>query len=488
MKRFAAQFILLLILTISLPLMGLLLFHKLNSSSQMVNEQEMMLQQISGRIEEQVNGYLYTQQDFVEEHFSELQKHLKIENALSSSEQIPHFAISANGEIINVFYIVNNGHTYKVEQKSDYFKHLFLLAPICIQVYKSGFPDNIIEEINKPPFEFNTDKYSEISLGDISLKLIMLPDAHQKMKEPSILIPQMVIIVTCFIICFILIKYINKIFISPLIHIMNNLKQIKNGNLDVVFITDSTNETIQKTFEILNTMVLGLKEKEKLRENFIQNLSHDLRSPIIAQEAALSILEDEFQGHELFQGMKDNMESYLKMINMIIECFSMKDTDIKILKIELNFTSLVDSIINSLTPLAKEKNINIITEFEPEYFLLYADYISINRIILNLISNAIEHLDRNKEIKIKTIQTEEISKIIIEDNGAGIPQEKLIHIFDKYTSFHKSGKKAISGLGLAITKDLVEKNQGTISIESEVNSYTRFIITLPNKGCENEKI
>ena len=101
---------------------------------------------------------------------------------------------------------------------------------------------------------------------------------------------------------------------------------------------------------------------------------------------------------------------------------------------------------------------------------------------MNLISNSIENIENNKTISIKGINGRSKTKIIIEDNGAGIDEETIKHIFEKYSSSNKYKKKIVSGLGLYIVKDLITQNGGTINIESELNKFTRFMIELPNKG------
>ena len=97
------------------------------------------------------------------------------------------------------------------------------------------------------------------------------------------------------------------------------------------------------------------------------------------------------------------------------------------------------------------------------------------RILTNLIANSIENIENNKTITIK-LKDENYTKIIIEDNGKGIDQQTIQTIFDRYSSNSKT--KVVSGLGLNIVKELVEKNDGKISIESELNQFTKFEITL----------
>ena len=183
----------------------------------------------------------------------------------------------------------------------------------------------------------------------------MPPTQQGDQQEPPLAIPLLFIlgVSSIFILCFL--KYIDKSYVTPLTLIQNNLKDIKDGKLETRFKNDSESKAIKETFNTLNDMVNGLKEKEKLQNNFIQTIAHDLRAPIVAQERAIAILQDEFNNHELLEGMMANNETYLKMINLILEAYNEKKINIE--KIEINLYKVANSIIKELQPLAEKKNI-----------------------------------------------------------------------------------------------------------------------------------
>ena len=301
----------------------------------------------------------------------------------------------------------------------------------------------------------------------------MMPDSRRPPKPP-ISIPLGFIVALSSVFVFIILKYIEKNFVLPLENIETNVKKIKEGKLDIEFETKSENKTVVETFETLNEMKDGLIQKEKLQNNFIRNVVHDLRAPIVASERAMDILEDEID-NELFSALKENSSSYLKLVNTIIETITKKE--IKTEKISFNLSPLVDTIVKTLKFSIAEKNITIKKEVSEKYSL-WADYVSVNRIILNLISNAIEH-NENRTITIKAYDEKEHSVLIVEDNGLGIknPEE----LFKKHISINNSDKKMVSGLGLSIVKELTEANEGTIDVQSEENKYTRFIVKFPKK-------
>lgn len=310
---------------------------------------------------------------------------------------------------------------------------------------------------------------------------MMMPEEPD--EEPPMSIPLIFIFLFSSGFVYMILKYIDKNFVTPIILIEENVKKIKEGNLEVEFKVKTENKDVEETFSTLNEMVQGLKQKEKLEDAFVQNLVHDLRTPVIAQERAMSILSEELKDNPIVDGIIQNNDAYLKIINYIIEAFSEKEINIK--KQDVKLYDVVETVIEALKLAADKKNIKIENLIQKD-FTLFVDYLSINRIILNLTSNAIENIDENKIIKIKAENMPDKTTIVIEDNGQGIEEDVIKTLFTKYVSKKRGGKKSVSGLGLSIVKTLVNKNGGEITVESEISKYTKFIIELPNKERTNE--
>lgn len=298
-------------------------------------------------------------------------------------------------------------------------------------------------------------------------------------ETPPMAIPLIYIIICSSIFVYMILKYIEKNFVAPLILIEENIKKIKEGNLEVEFKGKSENKEVEETFITLNEMVEGLKQKEKLEDAFIQNLVHDLRTPVIAQERAMTILSEELKDNPIVDGIIQNNDAYLKIINYIIEAFSEKEINIK--KQNVNLHDVAATVVEAIKPAADKKYITI-ENLIPKDFILYVDYVSINRIILNLTSNAVDNIDYEKTVKIKAEKLENEAILTIEDNGQGIDEEEQKTLFTKYVSKKRGGKKSVSGLGLSIVKTLVNKNGGEIVVDSKVSEYTKFIVKLPTQG------
>ncbi len=286
--------------------------------------------------------------------------------------------------------------------------------------------------------------------------------------------------------------YINRNFIKPLFIISEASKQVQNGNLSFRLDTNIKQRQILNTFTNFNRMIKGLREKDELRKNFITNLTHDLRTPLIAQERSLELISKEFEdlgmkdAYELAKGLEKNNNHLLRMVNLILESYRF-DSETLNLEISLvNLSSLVDDCFEKLKPLSDQKNIVLLNRIPSDFIPVEGDITSFKRIFLNLISNDIENIEQNGTIKLDVELLGNFVKIYVEDDGPGISKEDINYIFDRYYTGKSDERKIGSGLGLDVCRKLVEMHSGEISVESEVNKYTRFIIKLPLKFQGNE--
>lgn len=294
-------------------------------------------------------------------------------------------------------------------------------------------------------------------------------------QTPPNSIPIFCAVFSCFCLCAIWYKLLDKTFLTPLNEAILNLQKYSKGDKNITFKTKSENKQVIEIFDTLNKMVESEKLKEKLQNIYIQNIVHDLKAPILAQDRALNILADEFGKHELVVGMQKNTKDYIEIINLILEYQNAQIQNLKIEKTKINIKNLINDIIAALKPLADEKNIEITTQISDDNVKIYADQLSLTRILTNLITNSIENIANNCKIKIEAKE----NLISIKDNGCGIEQEKIATIFDRYAT-SKTG--LVSGLGLHITKELAEKNGAQIKVESKINHGTNFTIVF---DCED---
>ena len=245
-------------------------------------------------------------------------------------------------------------------------------------------------------------------------------------------------------------------------------------------------EFVRKPFQIdeLQARVrsmLRLKETIDQRENFVSCLTHDLRTPLVAANRMLNLIEGEAFGDvsdeqkEAIANIVSSNQNLLEMLNKLLETHHYELGQKILSSIPVDLEQLITSVITELKPLIEEKAIELETNISP-VSLVKGDRLELRRVLTNIIGNAIKFTDRGK-IEVFLSQNDNKVQIRVKDSGIGIsPQEQQI-VFQRFHqgNHRRSGK----GLGLYLCQQIVHAHGGTIAIESEVGKGSTFIIDLP---------
>ncbi|MEM6523566.1 MAG: tetratricopeptide repeat-containing sensor histidine kinase [Bacteroidota bacterium] len=229
-----------------------------------------------------------------------------------------------------------------------------------------------------------------------------------------------------------------------------------------------------------------LKELNKEKDQFISILSHDIKGPLNTLKGFTSILthdSEKLSKEELtiFGGrINDSVDNLLKLINGILDWFYSKNSPGALTYEHLNVSQLVDDVIRLYKLTADQKSINVINKIEPGIGC-FADRNTLLTVLRNLLSNAVKYSKNGDSIRFDVSQLVNQIKIIVTDTGVGISKADLPHLFEYSKSKVRKGTNAEigSGLGLALSKDLIESNGGELSVESIEGEGSRFMITLP---------
>ena len=226
-----------------------------------------------------------------------------------------------------------------------------------------------------------------------------------------------------------------------------------------------------------------LIETDKIRSEFLANISHELRTPLNSIIGFSTALKDEMPGP-----MNEKQKSYANKIlssaihltGLINDILDMTKIESKAMKLNIQKhcpTDIIKEVINIIEPLAKEKNIKIETDFKYEE-TISVDFIKFRQIMYNLIGNAIKFSHQNSKIKISTSSFKNTATIKVRDFGIGIAKKDLKRIFDKFVQLDNiyTKKYSSTGLGLTITKELVKLHNADISVRSEINKGSEFIL------------
>lgn len=250
--------------------------------------------------------------------------------------------------------------------------------------------------------------------------------------------------------------------------------------------------------EIVEAKDLLFKAKEKAEESdrlksaFIANISHEIRSPmngILGFANLLKTRDIEYKKQQMFLDLiTNNGNQLLLLIDDLLDIAKLEAKQLKIQIRECNLASIIDEVFIQYQPKAKEKEIKLIkiTNQDISDFVMYSDCLRIKQIITNLVTNAIKFTHEGQVVISYSVK-ESYFEIEVKDSGIGIPIQHLENIFNRFSQVENAQYTGSSGtgLGLAITKGLVELLNGEISVYSELNKGSRFVVSLPI--CHSDK-
>ena len=241
----------------------------------------------------------------------------------------------------------------------------------------------------------------------------------------------------------------------------------------------------QRRFAIQEEAKL-LKQVEKLKQNFLSLMSHDLKTPVAKIAGVADNLYQQNSGspeiREKSQLIIDSTKELNKFISSILDLTKIESSNFGLNKTSKDVSGLIENVVRDLTFSAGQKNVKIKKELAPLY-PIQIDTTLITRVISNLVENAIKYSGNGSIVEIKTWDDEKWVYIQITDNGAGVPPEELSNIFEKFYRIKNDANHAIkgTGLGLYLVKYFVELHGGTIEVTSTVGVETKFLVKLVNQ-------
>lgn len=229
-----------------------------------------------------------------------------------------------------------------------------------------------------------------------------------------------------------------------------------------------------------------LKQVDNLKQNFISLMSHDLKTPVAKIAGIADILKIKFSNTseqtELIDNIVNSTKELNNFINSILDLTKIESQNLTIKRESKDINKIVEAIIEKLEFEASAKQITLESDLSPLY-PIQIDTVLMNRVISNLIENAIKYAGKGRSVWIKTWDDPDWVYVEVKDNGVGIGAEDLAHIFDKFYRVKNDSTHAIkgSGLGLYLVKYFIELHNGVISATSELGQGTSFIIKLKNE-------
>lgn len=235
------------------------------------------------------------------------------------------------------------------------------------------------------------------------------------------------------------------------------------------------------------------KKSDKLRDDFIATLTHDLRTPLLAAIQTLTFFLDGALGELdekqklLLATMQKSNEDLLGLVNALLEVYKYDADKLELTKTNFNMYNLVEQVYNELQPLAQTKEIEFKIECTNKNLTVNADRSEIRRVICNLCGNAINYTQNGGRVVI-TLKNEGNDLIFsVSDNGSGIPQEDIPNMFQRFSQGTSKKRSTGTGLGLYLSRQIIESHGGKIWLESALNKGSEFSFLLTDSVIQKER-
>lgn len=270
---------------------------------------------------------------------------------------------------------------------------------------------------------------------------------------------------------------------APISRVIKSAKAIERGcYTDRIINKSKTTEIMELTLTI-NNLAETLENQEGLRKRLTQDVAHELRTPLATLQSHIEAMIDGIwkADNERLESCHDEIVRISKMVGNLEKIAKYESDNLILNKESFDVTELIRRLLQNfeMDYLSKQIQVEIIGENE----IINADKDKISQVIVNLMSNALKYTKTGGEVKISVIGQEKNTGIIIQDNGTGIAKEDIPFVFERFYRSDKSRNSLTggSGIGLTITKAIVEAHNGTIEVKSESDYGTIFTVWLPKK-------
>ncbi|MFI5218478.1 MAG: ATP-binding protein [Bacteroidia bacterium] len=249
----------------------------------------------------------------------------------------------------------------------------------------------------------------------------------------------------------------------------------------LIFFIYRSNRLKQKSNKLLAVAKEKAEQSEKFKQQFLANMSHEIRTPMNAVMGMTNlVLDTSLNSKQKFylEGIKNSSETLLYIINDILDLSKIEAGKIELEKIDFSIRDMAEQVKQTLHHKAEEKGLEFITDIDSKIpDVLVGDPTRLNQVLMNLAGNAIKFTEKGSvTIEIKKTSYENVIRFSIIDTGIGIPQDKLQTVFESFSQAHSSDTRKFggTGLGLTISRQLVEMMGGKISIDSEEGAGAAF--------------
>lgn len=281
---------------------------------------------------------------------------------------------------------------------------------------------------------------------------------------------------------------VSNLITRPIIKTNKAAKELAKQHYDVKFESDGYLE-IRELNDTLNFAARELTKVEKLRQDLIANISHDLRTPLTMITGYGEVIRD-LPGEntpENIQIIIDEATRLNELVTDLLDISKLQSGAMQLVRTDFSLTKCIEEIFNRYTKLIEQNHYNIVFNYK-EDVIINADDVKIKQVIYNLINNAINYVGDDKTVIVTQIADKNFVRVEVTDHGVGIDPDKLEYIWDRYYKVDKAHKSAVigTGLGLSIVKNILELHNARFGVKSKLGAGSTFWFELPVQSIKNK--
>jgi heavy metal sensor kinase len=274
--------------------------------------------------------------------------------------------------------------------------------------------------------------------------------------------------------------------LDPVNSVADAAQRITHSNLDVQIPDRNTGDELDRLIEAFNHMMTRLNHSFEQIRQFSTDVSHELRTPLTVVRGQLEVAMFTAQTVEQYrEAMADALEGVERLSNIVRALLMLSQAEsgqLVLQKNEMDLSGLVRDLVDQHQIPAEAEGVRLSAELpddRPGSCMLNADRIQIERLVSNLLGNAIKYTPAGGEVKVSLVPRFDHVKLIVQDTGVGISEEHLPHIFDRFYRVPSADPEKGLGLGLSFVAWIAKAHGGAVTVESKLQQGTRFTVVLP---------
>jgi signal transduction histidine kinase len=277
-------------------------------------------------------------------------------------------------------------------------------------------------------------------------------------------------------------KDINSDLAVQLETLAKQLRELDDRNLELEQLAAQRGVKLSCANIALSRAKIAFEQAAQRREEMVQDVAHDLRTPLTSIKAASQNLLDDMAGplsesaREYVEIVRDQAEHLIGIVNWLVDAIRVSVDPVELQTVPVDIDQLAKRVVRGLRPIADEQSIELTVETEPSGALVDPDKLLL--VLENVVGNALKFTESGGKVSVSVRPVDETVEISVADTGVGLSPNELEHVFDRY--YRSSHPRGGSGLGLSISRELVRLHGGDIAVTSQKGKGSTFVVTLPS--------